>query len=251
MKRERADKLLVEKGHFPSRQQAQSAILARQVRVGEMIVEKPGQLCANDSKFVIQQKETNYVSRGGSKLEKALHFFHIDPTGWIVLDIGASTGGFTDCLLQHGAKQVYAVDVGYGQLDYRLRKDPRVMVSEKTNARYLKPSDFTVLFDLATIDVSFISLTKIFPAVFPLLRPDGQVVALIKPQFEAGKGEVGKKGVVRDPEKHQQIIKKIRQAGKENGFVVLGDTESPILGPEGNREFLLHMEKPRGKGLSQ
>jgi 23S rRNA (cytidine1920-2'-O)/16S rRNA (cytidine1409-2'-O)-methyltransferase len=242
MGRERIDRLLVRRGLAKTRERAQALILAGQVFVDGHRVDKPGKCVSEDAHIEIHGPPLRYVSRGGVKLEAALRAFGVDVAGWICLDIGASTGGFTDCLLQHGARCVYAVDVGRGQLDWRLRQDPRVVVREGVNARYLKPEDFPVRFDLITIDVSFISLTKILPAAVPLLKPAGAILALIKPQFEVGRGEVGKGGIVRDPTAHERVIEAIRHfAEGQLSLRCVGVIESPILGSEGNKEFFIHL----------
>ncbi len=236
----RIDKLLVDLGFAESRTKAQALIMAGKVLVNEKRVEKPSESFDETVKIRIKNgvSETKYVSRGGLKLEKALSEFGIFPQGYICLDIGASTGGFTDCLLQHGAKKVIAVDVGKNQLSWKLRNDKRVEVREKVNARYLKPEDFSERFDLIVVDVSFISVKKIIPALVPLLKNDGKLIVLIKPQFEVGKGEVGKGGIVKEPEKHAKVIEGINEFVKSYGLEVKSVTESPILGAEGNKEFL-------------
>jgi 23S rRNA (cytidine1920-2'-O)/16S rRNA (cytidine1409-2'-O)-methyltransferase len=202
-------------------------------------VDKAGTLIASDSKIIIKEEPRRFVGRGGIKLEAALNRFNINVTGKVALDIGASTGGFTDCLLQFGARKVYAIDVGYGQIDWGLRQDKKVVVMEKVNARYLKPEDIGELVDISTIDVSFISLTLIIPRVKNLLKPNGILIALIKPQFEVGKGEVGKKGVVRDESKYSMVIEKITSFLEGEDFDIMGVISSPILGAEGNKEFLV------------
>jgi 23S rRNA (cytidine1920-2'-O)/16S rRNA (cytidine1409-2'-O)-methyltransferase len=239
-KRERLDLLLVERQLVGSREDGRRRILAGEVLVNNQAVTKAGDLI--DPSAEIRLKETSpYVSRGGFKLEKALREFSIHVKDKTVLDVGASTGGFTDCLLAHGAAQVFAVDVGYGQLDWKLRNDPRVLVFEKTNIRYFDLSRLPRAADLATIDASFISLKLILPQVKKLLRPHGEVVALIKPQFEVGKGKVGKGGVVRAPEEHARVIAEVSNAARKSGYDVLGVTESPLQGPKGNKEFLLYL----------
>jgi 23S rRNA (cytidine1920-2'-O)/16S rRNA (cytidine1409-2'-O)-methyltransferase len=239
-KRERLDLLLVERQLVGSREDGRRRILAGEVLVNNQAVTKAGDLI--DLSAEIRLKETSpYVSRGGFKLEKALREFSIHVKDKTVLDVGASTGGFTDCLLAHGAAQVFAVDVGYGQLDWKLRNDPRVLVFEKTNIRYFDLSRLPRAADLATIDASFISLKLILPQVKKLLRPHGEVVALIKPQFEVGKGKVGKGGVVRAPEEHARVIAEVSNAARKSGYDVLGVTESPLQGPKGNKEFLLYL----------
>ena len=239
-KRERLDLLLVERRLVGSREDGRRRILAGQVLVNEQMIDKAGNL--TDVNAEIRLKSTPpYVSRGGLKLAKALREFTVQVQDKTALDVGASTGGFTDCLLAHGAAQVFAVDVGYGQLDWKLRNDPRVVVFEKTNIRYVELSHLPRAADLATIDASFISLKLILPQVKTLLVEHGEVIALIKPQFEVGKGKVGKGGVVRAPEEHARVIGEITDAAAELGFDSLGVTESPLLGPKGNREFLTHL----------
>jgi 23S rRNA (cytidine1920-2'-O)/16S rRNA (cytidine1409-2'-O)-methyltransferase len=239
-KRQRLDLLLVERQLVGSREDGRRRILAGQVLVNDQAASKAGNLI--DVSAEIRLKATApYVSRGGVKLEKALREFSVDVTGKTALDVGASTGGFTDCLLAFGAAQVIAVDVGYGQLDWKLRNDPRVIVLEKTNIRYLEVSRLPRRADLATIDASFISLKLILPQVKLLLVPCADVVALIKPQFEVGKGKVGKGGVVRAPEDHARVIEEIRTAALGSNYEILALTESPLLGPKGNKEFLIHL----------
>ena len=237
--KERIDKLLLERGLAPSREKARALIMAGQVVVGDHVADKAGQMVSVDAEVRLKGEPLPFVSRGGLKLRKALDEFAIDVTGLTVLDVGASTGGFTDCLLQRGAAKVYAVDVGYGQLAWKLREDPRVINLEKTNIRYLEPETLGATPDLAVIDASFISLDKVLPAVLRLIREDGVIVALAKPQFEVGKGEVGKGGVVRDEAKHRQVIEMVTAEAANLGLTVRGVTESPITGPKGNREFLM------------
>ena len=208
--------------------------------------DKPGTPVAEDAAVEVRGHALRYVSRGGLKLEKAMATFPITIEGKICADIGASTGGFTDCMLQNGAARVYAVDVGYGQLDWRLRSDPRVVCLERTNARYLTREEIPEELAFASIDVSFISLKLIFPALYGLLREDGEIACLIKPQFEAGREKVGKKGVVRDPKVHLEVLENFLIHAKENGFTVLGITYSPIRGPEGNIEYLGYLKKNGG-----
>jgi 23S rRNA (cytidine1920-2'-O)/16S rRNA (cytidine1409-2'-O)-methyltransferase len=236
-RKERLDLLLVEQGLADSRTRAQRLIMAGQVTVGERVVDKPGTRVAVDEPVKVKEG-LPYASRGGLKLEAALDAFGLEVTGWAVADVGASTGGFTDCLLQRGAAKVYAVDVGYGQLAWNLRQDPRVMVMDRTNARYLERLPEPV--DLATIDVSFISLRLIVPAVTGWLRDGGQIVALIKPQFEAGRAQVGKGGVVRDPAVHRAVLEEITAWAEAQGLGLRGLCRSPITGPAGNVEFLAH-----------
>ena len=241
MKRERIDKLLVERGLAESRTKAQAMVMAGVVLVDEQRVDKPSHQFDSNSAIRIKGGDdptTRYVGRGGLKLEAALREFQIDVSGLTCLDVGASTGGFTDCLLQSSAKKVVAVDVGHNQIDWRLRNDPRVEVREGVNARYLKPEDFEEKFDLAVMDVSFISATKVLPAVVPLLVEGGSIVTLIKPQFEVGRGEVGGGGVVRDPAKRERVVEEVNEAARELGLEVVKVIESPIQGAEGNIEFL-------------
>ena len=240
MKKQRIDKLLHERGLADSLPKAQALVMAGVVLVDEKRAEKPSDQFTPEATIRIKgdSPESKYASRGGLKLEAALNEFNIDPTGFTCLDIGSSTGGFTDCLLQHGAARVVAVDAGTNQLVWKLREDPRVEVREKTNARELKPEDFDSPFDLIVIDVSFISVTKIVPVLSALLKPAGKVVILIKPQFEVGKGEVGKGGVVREPEKHQRVIAEVNASAAENHLVLTALIDSPITGAEGNKEFL-------------
>ncbi|WP_027363442.1 TlyA family RNA methyltransferase [Desulfotruncus alcoholivorax] len=240
--KKRIDLLLVEKGFFQSREQARAAIMAGDVSINGAPVDKPGQKVTADPEITIRAK-LRYVSRGGLKLEKALKVFAIDLQGRVVLDIGASTGGFTDCALQNGASYVYAVDVGYGQIAWSLRNDHRVCVLERTNIRYLEKDVFkSGVPDFITIDVSFISLCLVLPRVGFLLD-NYEGVALVKPQFEAGRERVGKKGVVRDPSVHRDVLKKVIDCFEELGCSVLGLDYSPVKGPEGNIEYLLHFQK--------
>ncbi|HEV7395649.1 MAG TPA: TlyA family RNA methyltransferase [Pyrinomonadaceae bacterium] len=241
MKRERIDKLLVEQGLVDSRTKAQALIMAGTVLVNEQRVDKASDQFDPNAQIRIKGADDpaqRYVGRGGVKLEAALRLFKLDVQGLLCLDVGASTGGFTDCLLQHGARRVVAIDVGHNQIDWRLRNDERVEVREGINARYLSPEDFTETFDLGVMDVSFISATMVLPAVVSLIKPGGIVVVLIKPQFEVGRGEVGKGGIVRDPEKHQQVIAKVNSAAAQLGLQSEGLIESPITGADGNVEFL-------------
>lgn len=240
--KERADRLLVDKGLVCSRERARALIMAGDVIIGDHKVEKPGQLVDTSLDIRIRD-DIPFVSRGGLKLQKALEYFAIDVTGLTVLDVGASTGGFTDCLLQRGAARVYAVDVGYGQLAWKLRQDERVLSLEKTNIRYLEPDALPTAADMAVIDASFISLDKVLPNTVRLVRSFGALVALIKPQFEVGRGEVGKGGVVREPEKHAAVIDAVCSLAGNLHLDVVGVTESPITGPKGNREFLVYLKK--------
>jgi 23S rRNA (cytidine1920-2'-O)/16S rRNA (cytidine1409-2'-O)-methyltransferase len=236
----RLDQLLVERGLALSRTRAQALILAGRVFSGDRRLDKPGQQVAADLAVELRQEDQPYVSRGGVKLAHALDHFELDPSGRIALDIGASTGGFTDVLLRRGAKRVHAVDVGYGQLDWRLRNDPRVCLRERTNARNLTAAEIAEPVDVVVTDASFISLKLVLPAALALAAPDAWLVALIKPQFEVGKGLVGKGGVVRDPALHEEVCREIaRWLGDEQRWQILGITGSPITGPKGNREFLI------------
>ena len=242
--KERIDKLLVARGLVESREKAQALIMAGEVLVDGRRVDKAGTKVPLEARIELRGKGLPFVSRGGLKLDHALKKFGLKVEGLCCADIGASTGGFTDCLLQAGARRVYAIDVGKGQLHYKLRQDPRVVVLEGVNARYLKAGDLPEPVDLVTIDVSFISLTKILPAAKEILKPGGEIVALIKPQFEVGPGQVGRGGVVKDPRLHQEVCARIASFAEELGLLVKGLTESPILGPAGNREFLIHLKKP-------
>ncbi|MBF7082084.1 TlyA family RNA methyltransferase [Desulfallas sp. Bu1-1] len=242
--KKRIDQLLVERGHFPSRERARAAIMAGDVTVNGAVVDKPGQKVDGRAADIFIRKKMPYASRGGLKLARALEVFHIDLRGRVVLDIGASTGGFTDCALQHGAAVVYAVDVGYGQMAWSLRNDPRVHLLERTNIRYMEKDVFkSGLPDFVTIDVSFISLVIVLPRVDYLLE-NYEGVALVKPQFEAGREHVGKKGVVRDPGIHRAVLHKVALSVLDAGGAVLGVDYSPVKGPEGNVEYLLHFQKP-------
>jgi 23S rRNA (cytidine1920-2'-O)/16S rRNA (cytidine1409-2'-O)-methyltransferase len=238
--KKRIDLLLVERGVAPTRTKAQAMVMAGEVIVDEKKVEKPSEQFREDAAIRIKgdAEASRFVGRGGIKLEEALQVFAIDPTGKNCIDIGSSTGGFTDCLLQHGAQRVTAVDAGTNQLDWKLRSDDRVDVRENTNARYLKPDDFLLKFDIAVMDVSFISVTKVIPAIIGLLASDGLLIVLIKPQFEVGKGEVGKGGIVRETEKHDRVVAEILSFALSLGLEHLGTIESPITGAEGNKEFL-------------
>ena len=242
----RIDKLLVDRGLAESRTKAQALVMAGVVLVDEQRVNKPSDAVGRNAEIRIKGGDdptSRYVGRGGLKLEAALRDFQIDVAGFNCLDVGASTGGFTDCLLQHGAEKVTAVDVGHNQIDWRLRTDARVDVREGINARYLKPDDFPKTFDLAVMDVSFISATKILPAIVPLLKKDARLITLIKPQFEVGRGEVGKGGIVRDSQKHARVIDEVNRAAEELGLRVTNVIESPIHGADGNLEFLALYEK--------
>ncbi len=242
--KERLDVLLVKKGLAPSREKAKAVIMAGSVYVDGQKEDKAGSVFDEESAQIeVRGHALPYVSRGGLKLEKALKVFPITLTGKICMDIGASTGGFTDCMLQNGAAKVYSVDVGYGQLDWKLRQDDRVVCMEKTNFRYMTPEDIPDVLDFASVDVSFISLDKILTPAYALLKEQGEMVALIKPQFEAGREKVGKKGVVRDPKVHEEVISRIVRHADEVSFEVLDLSYSPIRGPEGNIEYLIHLRK--------
>ena len=241
--KKRLDVLLTERGLQESRQRAQAVIMSGEVFVNGQRVDKPGTAVAEDAQIEIRGGTLAYVSRGGLKLEKAMATFPIDLHGAVCADIGASTGGFTDCMLQNGAEKVYAVDVGYGQLAWKLRSDPRVVCLERTNARYLTHEQVPDELDFASVDVSFISLKLILPPLNGLLKDGGHAACLVKPQFEAGREKVGKKGVVRDPAVHLEVLEHFLDHARENHFTVLGITYSPIRGPEGNIEYLGYLEK--------
>lgn len=245
-RKRRADLLLVERGLAESRARAQALVLAGAVVAGAARVDKPGALLDQDVPLRIKEGAAprRYASRGALKLEKALEAFPVDPRGMVCADLGASTGGFTDLLLQRGAARVYAVDVGYGQLHARLRADPRVVVRERENARFLTAERLGERVDLVTADLSFISLRLVLPAVKDLLRPGGAAILLVKPQFEVGRGEVGKGGVVRDDAKRRAALVSVERAARDLGFEPLGHVESPVAGPAGNREWLLSLRSP-------
>ncbi len=234
---------MVQRGLAESRERAKAMVTADLVQVNGFPVDKPGRLIQASASIVTNKVSPPYASRGGLKLEAALNHFPVIIKGQVLLDVGASTGGFTDCLLKHGAHRVIAVDVGYGQLDWGLRKDHRVKILERTNIRYLKPGDIEETIDGAVIDVSFISLRLVVPPVSDLLRKHAFIIALIKPQFEVGKGQVGKGGVVRDPQLHQQVVDSLCDFFKDSGWTVMGHIPSPLLGPKGNREFLIHLTR--------
>ncbi len=244
VQKERLDVLLVQLGLAPTRARAQALVLAGQVVVGEARVDKPGTRVAVDAPLRLKGEVLPFVSRGGLKLQHALEHFGLSVRGSVAADIGASTGGFTDCLLQAGAVRVHAVDVGYGQLHEKLRGDARVVVHERTNARHLAADALGEAVDVLVVDVSFISLSLVLPAVLRLLRPGGHLVALVKPQFEVGKGQVGKGGVVRDEALRSAAVARIQEMAKALGLTLLGVTDSPLLGPAGNREALLAARKP-------
>ncbi len=243
MAKQRADQLLVARGLAESRARAQALIMAGAVFSGERKIAKAGDMLAEDAALEVKGKDHPWVSRGGVKLAHGLAHFGFDVTGAVALDVGSSTGGFTDVLLSRGARQVYAVDVGTNQLAWKLRQDPRVVVHEQTNARNLDRSIIPEAVDIVTCDASFISLSKVLPAALDLARTGAKLVALIKPQFEAGRAEVGKGGVVRDPEVHRRVCEEAAAWVESKGWRVIGVTESPITGPEGNVEFLLGAEK--------
>lgn len=239
----RADRLLTERGLAPSRERARALILAGKVYQRERRVEKAGELLTPEAALTVREPDHPFVSRGGVKLQAALEAFGVDPRGMTAIDIGASTGGFTDCLLQRGARRVYAVDVGYGQLADKLRRDERVVVMERTNARYLKPGDLPEVVELAVIDASFIGLEKLLAPAASLLRPGGQIIALVKPQFEVGRGKVGKGGVVRSEAARLEAIEKVKAVAINAGLQVLGGADATIAGPKGNREYFLWLRR--------
>ena len=245
--KERLDVLLVSLGLAESRAKAQATIMAGEVYVNGQKADKSGMEVDITSDIEVRGSACPYVSRGGLKLEKALKNFGVDPTGYVCSDSGASTGGFTDCLLQQGASKVFAIDVGYGQLAWKIRNDPRVVVMERTNIRYVTLEDLGEPLDLSVIDVSFISLGLVLPVVKTLLKPTGQVLCLIKPQFEAGKDKVGKKGVVRDPAVHEEVLQNFISLAKSLDFTIRNLTFSPVKGPEGNIEFLAHLSMQPGE----
>ena len=248
--KKRLDVLLTERMYAESRSKAQAIIMAGQVYVNGQKVDKPGISYEETVEIEVRGDTCPYVSRGGLKLEKALRDFGVKPDGYVCSDSGASTGGFTDCLLQQGASKVFAIDVGYGQLDWKIRSDPRVVVMERTNIRYVTPEQLGEPLDLSVIDVSFIGLEIVLPTIKTLLKPgEGQVLCLIKPQFEAGKENVGKKGVVRDPKIHQMVLDNFVALVNSLGFTILGLTYSPVKGPEGNIEFLGHLTLAEQEGI--
>jgi 23S rRNA (cytidine1920-2'-O)/16S rRNA (cytidine1409-2'-O)-methyltransferase len=246
--KERLDLLLVARGFAESREKAKGLILSGSIQVAGRKVDKVGVQVETDAEIVLLKPPLPYVSRGGLKLAGALDHFQIDVAGKTAMDVGASTGGFTDCLLQRGAARVYAVDVGYGQMAWRLRTDPRVVMLERQNIRHLPADAVPEPVDLITIDVSFISLEKVIPAITSRLKADGSLIALVKPQFEVGKGEVGKGGIVRDPDKQQKILDRICGQGEGWGLTLIGAIPSPILGQKGNKEFLVYFKKSEMTG---
>lgn len=247
--KERLDVLLVQQGLFSSREKAKAAIMEGIIFASGQRVDKPGMDFPETTIFEIKGNALPYVSRGGLKLEKALKSFPVDLSGGIIADFGASTGGFTDCALQNGAQRVYAIDVGYGQLDWKLRTDPRVVSMERVNARYLTAEDLPEKMDWVVSDLAFISVTKVFAAMKAILKEEGQVISLIKPQFEAGREHVGKKGVVRDPEIHAQVLYSVLGEAEKQGFTVRGLDYSPIRGPEGNIEYLAWLAVQTEQGI--
>ena len=247
--KKRLDVLLTERLYAETRSKAQAIIMSGNVYVNGQKADKPGMSFEETVDIEVRGAVCPYVSRGGLKLEKALRDFGVKPDGFVCSDSGASTGGFTDCLLQQGAKKVFAIDVGYGQLDWKIRSDERVVVMERTNIRYVTPEDLGEPLDLSVIDVSFISLKIVLPTIKSLLKPTGQVLCLIKPQFEAGKDKVGKKGVVRDPQIHENVVRTISEFANSQKFAVLGLEHSPVKGPEGNIEFLGHLTLADAVGI--
>lgn len=243
IKKERLDKLLLGKGLVQSRERARALIMEGKVLVNGEKVDKPGTLVHREAEIKLREEDFPYVSRGGQKLKAAIEAFGIDPSGWVVMDVGASTGGFTDCVLQEGARKVYAVDVGYGQLAWRLQQDPRVVNLERKNIRYLKREEVPEEVDLILVDTSFISLEKFLHRLLEFLKEGGHLLCLIKPQFEVGRGEVGKGGVVRDPLLHQKVIRRISDHCRNLGLTVLGVIESSLEGPKGNKEFFIFLKK--------
>ena len=241
--KKRLDLLVAEHGLAPSREKAKAYIMAGQIYVNDQKEDKPGSTFPEDAKIELRGQKAPFVSRGGKKLDKAIREFRIDLTGLVCTDVGASTGGFTDCMLQNGAKKVFAIDVGYGQLDWGLRNDERVVVMEKTNIRNVTPEMLGEPIDFSSIDVSFISLRKVLIPIRNYLKEEGKIAALIKPQFEAGREKVGKKGVVRDPAVHEEVIREVTDYARSIGFIPAGLTYSPIRGPEGNIEYLLYLSR--------
>jgi 23S rRNA (cytidine1920-2'-O)/16S rRNA (cytidine1409-2'-O)-methyltransferase len=241
--KQRLDKIIVDKGFAASRERARALIMEGKVLVNGIPVTKAGSMLSPDISVTVAGEDIPYVSRGGLKLEAALRHFNISAAGKIAMDVGSSTGGFTDCLLQHGTIKVYCIDVGYGQLAWKLRQDPRVVLIERTNIRYLEKEKIPDPIVLATIDASFISLSKVMPRVLEFLIPNGEVIALIKPQFEAEKGEVGKGGIIRDAAKREKIVEKVKGEMESLGLSITGILQSPIAGQKGNIEYLIYMIK--------
>ena len=248
--KQRIDVYLFEHGLAESREKARALIISGEVFVNDQRVDKPGTNISPEAHVEVRGNTCPYVSRGGLKLEKALRWFGVDPTGFVCSDSGASTGGFTDCLLQQGAKKVFAIDVGYGQLAWKIRNDARVVTMERTNIRHVTPEQLGEPLDLSVVDVSFISLKLVLPVIRALLKPTGQVLCLIKPQFEAGREKVGKKGVVREPQTHIEVLEQFLKTAQENDFSVCGLTFSPVKGPEGNIEFLGHLRVGAGSSVT-
>ena len=248
--KQRIDVYLFEHGLAESREKARALIMSGEVFVNDQRVDKPGTNISPEAHVEVRGNTCPYVSRGGLKLEKALRWFGVDPTGFVCSDSGASTGGFTDCLLQQGAKKVFAIDVGYGQLAWKIRNDARVVTMERTNIRHETPEQLGEPLDLSVVDVSFISLKLVLPVIRALLKPTGQVLCLIKPQFEAGREKVGKKGVVREPQTHIEVLEQFLKTAQENDFSVCGLTFSPVKGPEGNIEFLGHLRVGAGSSVT-
>lgn len=247
--KDRLDVVMVEQKLAETRSKAQALIMAGDVYIGEQKMDKAGTMVPCDSAITVRSSACPYVSRGGLKLEKALRDFGVNVSGFVCSDSGASTGGFTDCLLQQGAQKVFAIDVGYGQLAWKIRNDPRVVTMERTNIRYVKPEDLGEPLDLSVVDVSFISLHTVLPAIKDLLKPTGQILCLIKPQFEAGKGKVGKKGVVREPEIHREVLENFVALAEKLQMRICALTYSPVKGPEGNIEFLAHLAMGEGEAF--
>lgn len=241
--KQRLDLLMMERNMAPSREKAKALIMAGVVFVDGQREDKAGTMIPDTAEIIVKDNSLKYVSRGGLKLEKSINEFNVDVNGKICMDVGSSTGGFTDCMLQNGAVKVYAIDVGRGQLDWKLRNDERVVSMEKTNIRYVLPEHLDDVPEFSSIDVSFISLSKVLPVVHTLLSEDGKVVALVKPQFEAGREQVGKKGIVREPKIHLEVIHKVIGFAIENGFYVMNLTFSPVRGMEGNIEYLIYLRK--------
>ena len=246
MTKERIDKLLVDRGIVQSRERARAMIMAGKVAVEGKRIDKPGVQVNGEARIQLQAGDSSYVSRGGEKMEGALKAFGINPKGMVVMDVGASTGGFTDCILQKGAEKVYAVDVGYGQLAWKLQKDARVINLERRNVRYLRREEVEEEIDLILIDTSFISIEKFLPHLLGFLKKGGAILGLLKPQFEVGRGEVGKGGVVRDKALHEKVIDRISYFSRGLGLKILGVAESPLLGPKGNKEFFIYLKKENG-----
>jgi 23S rRNA (cytidine1920-2'-O)/16S rRNA (cytidine1409-2'-O)-methyltransferase len=244
--KERIDKLLVDRGIVQSRERARAMLMAGKVAVEGKRIDKPGVQVNGEARIQLQAGDSSYVSRGGEKMEGALKAFGINPKGMVVMDVGASTGGFTDCILQKGAEKVYAVDVGYGQLAWKLQKDARVINLERRNVRYLRREEVEEEIDLILIDTSFISIEKFLPHLLGFLKKGGAILGLLKPQFEVGRGEVGKGGVVRDKALHEKVIDRISQFSRGLGLKILGVAESPLLGPKGNKEFFIYLKKENG-----